>query len=220
MAMRIGITMRIVNNAGYPEERDALSKDWSEYIRSVLPAAVLIPLLNRDDYTVKIMRDLKIDGVILSNGNSWGEARARDETERQVVDYCLKHKLPLLGVCRGFQVLNILFGGRIEKDIRSVKGENHVCVVHAADIVKGPPFRKWSNGKGLKVNSFHNQGVTAEGISPKFEVFAETKRGVVEGFFHRTKPIIGIQWHPERKNPSGMFDRQLITGLFNKGIFV
>jgi len=57
-------------------------------------------------------------------------------------------------------------------------------------------------------------------VAPQLEVFAMTKGGVIEGFCHRAKPIIGIQWHPERKNgKAASFDRQLISNLFNKGVF-
>ena len=77
-------------------------------------------------------------------------------------------------------------------------------------------FSNWTKYKKLKVNSFHRQGIIEKCLSDKFDIFAKTRKGTVEGFYHRRYPIIGIQWHPERKSPSRTFDRMLIKNIFNK----
>lgn len=198
--------MRVVNNDTYPEVRDALSADWSKYIKKVLPDAVLIPIINDPKNAVRTLRELRIEGVILSNGNDWGEAKQRDETEKKIVDYCVKNKLPLLGVCRGFQVLNVLFGGKLDKNISAKIGQNHAGIVHSVKI----------NGKIIKVNSYHNHGILLSSLAPAFKVLAETQNGLVEAFYHPRKPILGLQWHPERKNPSESLNKSLIKGIFNQ----
>ena len=71
----------------------------------------------------------------------------------------------------------------------------------------------------LLVNSFHNQGVSEEGLSSKLKPFAVTKDGLVEGFFHQKKPLLAIQWHPDRRNPSAQYDIKLINTFLSKGIF-
>lgn len=220
MPLRIGITMRVVRNDGYPEERDALSSDWSVYINKVMPQAVLIPILNSPNSAVRVINDLKINGVILSGGNNWGDAPERDETERKIVGYCLKSGLPVLGVCRGMQVLNLLLGGKIERNIHKASEESHAGTVHDIYIKEAGAFKKLAKGAVCRVNSFHEQGVLVNRVASQLKVFAITKGQVVEGFYHRSKPVIGIQWHPERKNiKAAAFDCRIAQELFNKGAF-
>ncbi len=191
--------MRVTNNETYPEVRDALSADWSQYINKIMPEATLVPLLNEPKNVIRTMKELKLDGVILSNGNDWGEAKNRDETEKKVVDYCLKNRLPVLGVCRGFYVLNILLGGKFDKNISGKIGENHAGTVHQVEI----------NGKIVNVNSYHNHGVLIGSLAPELKVLAKTKSGLVEAFYHPKKSILAMQWHPERKSPDEKFTKTL-----------
>lgn len=217
MSIRIGITMRVTENTSYPEQRDALSKEWGDYIAGVLPEAILVPLLNRPDDVIRSVEELNIDGIILSGGNDWGVAVERDETEKRLVDYCIQRDTAVLGICRGMEVLNLLFGGRLEDDIYKASKEEHVNVNHTVKIQRGR-FADWEEDEIL-TNSFHNQGIMVSGASDEFNVFAQTAMGVVEGFYHSSMPVVGVQWHPERSNPSSAFDRQLIRALFCGSVF-
>ena len=218
MKMKIGITMRVVNNDTYLDRRDALSTDWPEYLSSVLHNAFIIPLLNQPDRIKKIIEELKITGVILSNGNNWGEVLERDETEIHIVEYCIEKNIPIFGVCRGFQVLNVFFGGSLETNLVDIGKGNHVATEHRVEIVNRA-FTELTKKAETEVNSFHDQGVIVEGLSKKLRVFAMTCDGVVEGFFHPNRPVMAIQWHPERSNPSASYDRHIITRFFGKGSF-
>ena len=71
----------------------------------------------------------------------------------------------------------------------------------------------------IVVNSYHNHGVLLEGLAKELRAFGTSADGVVEALHHPTKPMIGIQWHPERDNPSGGLDSYLITQLFEYGVF-
>lgn len=212
--MRIGITMRVVKNETYSEVRDALSRDWTVYFRRLFPHAILIPIINEPRRILRQVKELKLDAFVLSNGNDWGEFPERDETEKRLVVYALRKNIPVLGVCRGFQVLNIIFDGKIEKNIARGRA-NHAGTRHEVSLSESP-FRKYSKSKILKVNSYHHQGVVVSGVAKSLRIFAQTTDGVVEGFYHPTKPIVGIQWHPERKSPSQHFDRKLILNLFRR----
>lgn len=215
--MRIGITMRNGDSAKYAEKRDALSKDWTTYLGLLFPDAIIIPLLNRPMNIIKTMKELRIDRVILSNGGDWGLDIMRDSTEKKLLAYCIKHRIPILGVCRGMQVLNVLFGGRLENDVQEKTGHEHrKGTIHAVEIIAKTPFSKFTKKKTMSVNSYHHQGVTASGIARPLKIFAQSSDRLVEGLYHPTKPIVGIQWHPERKNPSANFDKKVITNLFKK----
>lgn len=216
--MKIGITMRVVNNVAYPERRDALSADWPKYLADLFPNAFAIPLLNRPDSVKEIIEDLEITGIILSNGNNWGEALERDETEKQIVEYCMINNMPVFGVCRGFQVLNIFLGGSLETNLASIGKGCHIAVEHQVSIVNKTFMQFVKNGE-MTVNSFHAQGVVVEGLSSELNAFAVTNDGVVEGFFHPDKPVMAIQWHPERSSSSVHYDRQMIMRFFSEGAF-
>lgn len=218
MTLRLGITMRVIENTGYPERRDALSREWAEYIGSIFPGAILIPIVNKTDRVEEIIKDLNIGGMILSGGNDWGEAQDRDETERIIVDYCKTINLPILGVCRGMQVLNILFGGTIAKNLKGIGKSDHTATEHHV-MIEGSSFQRLTGNGKIYVNSFHNHGILIDGVARDLKVFAMTTDGIVEGLAHNTLPILAIQWHPERKSPSSIFDQQLINRLFTKGSF-
>lgn len=199
-----------------PEYRDALSRDWSRYLRSLFHDAIIIPLLSRPDMVIATMKTLDINRVIFSNGGDWGEDKSRDATEKKLFVYCVKQKIPVLGVCRGFQVINILCGGGLQNDIRKKTGRNHRGVIHEIEILNKTHFAKFSRRNIIKVNSYHNQGILVSDIAPRLRIFAKTNDGVVEGLYHPTQRIVGIEWHPERKNPSADFDKKIITNLFKK----
>jgi len=210
--------MRVVNNDTYVDRRDALSMDWPEYLSSVLHNALIIPLLNQPDRVKEIIKELKIAGIILSNGNNWGEALERDNTEIRIVEYCMEKNIPIFGVCRGFQVLNVFFGGSLETNLADIGKGNHVAVTHRVEIVNRA-FTKLTKKAETEVNSYHNQGVIVEGLSKELRAFAVTCDGVVEGFFHPDRPVMAIQWHPERSNPVSSYDRHIIEQFFSKGDF-
>jgi len=206
--------MRIVKNTEYAEVCDALSVEWGNYLRDIFQDIIVVPLLNKPDHAIRVIEERHLDGVVFSNGNDWGEAEARDVTERAIFNYVIKRRLPILGVCRGFQVLNVLCGGTLDKDIQSSSGENHVATIHDVEIVANDFLRGYTVGQTISVNSFHRQGVLQGGIASNLKIFAKTKSGVVEGFYHPKELIVGIQWHPERNNPAAELDKGIVTDFF------
>ena len=115
----------------------------------------------------------------------------RQKVEKKILDYAILREIPVLGICRGAQFINIAFGGNIEPVA------DHVGV-HAV---------KYEN-KPYSVNSFHNfgAGIKNLGIAIQPIVFAED--GIVEAFTVTNKKILGIQWHPERaEGNEELFDK-------------
>jgi len=211
--MRIGITMRQISNDTYPERRDALSDDWGIFIKKIFPQATLVPLLNDPTRVVKVIKDLDLQAIILSGGNDWGAAPDRDATEKKLISYCVGQKIPLIGVCRGMQVLNMVFGGKLEENVKKTTGVNHVNIKHTVHIMDNPFFVS-KQGKDIVVNSFHNQGILRDDMSKQLKVFA-LSGDIVEGLFCPGKPIVGVQWHPERKGSDFEFDKRLLKNLFS-----
>lgn len=206
--------MRVIEMNEYPETRDGLSQDWTRYLHEVFPDAVIVPLLNSPDSMERTICTLGLDALILSNGNDWGSVPLRDQTEQRIIDLAFAKSIPLLGICRGMQVLNAVLGGELTRDIQGATHEAHVRVMHEIRLLEHTPFRALSASAYCQVNSFHRQGVCKDGIAPALKPFAITAAGVVEGLYHPFKPIVAMQWHPERNNPSTELDKKIITRLF------
>lgn len=178
----IGITQRLATQESYQERREILALDWGKFFskREILP----IPL----SYEIGIENySLLLDGVILSGGNDLSffssdiNSLLRDKYESEVIEFCVKNHLPLLGVCRGAQMIAHYFDSSLEKC------EGHI----------GEHSISWSNGESERVNSFHHYKIVLLGAELEYEAVSED-RGV-EAFSHRSLPIYGIMWHPERE---------------------
>lgn len=118
--------------------------------------------------------------IVLSGGNDVGQSVDRDTTERYLLDYAWGHDLPVLGVCRGMQMMNVWAGG----DLIPVNG--HVGTRH-----------QLSGSMDGQVNSYHSFGITA--CPAGFVVLARAEDGGVEAIGHADRPWEGWMWHPERE---------------------
>jgi gamma-glutamyl-gamma-aminobutyrate hydrolase PuuD len=194
--MIILVSMRVVENAGYPERRDAISHDWTRLFNNFGITPLLVPngIADATRYF-----DIGAKGLLLTGGDSLGPDDApstRDRTEQSLLSDALRRKLPVLGVCRGLQIINRHFGGRVER----VLPEPHV----------GDHDVRLAGGELIRINSFHDEGVLTSGLAPVLSAFAVTAGDVVEGVRHETLPLMAIQWHPERSSPSAKLDSELL----------
>lgn len=145
-----------------------------------------------DDY----LSELSLDAIMLSGGDDVGESPARDRTERAALALAEREGLPVLGICRGMQVMNVLAGGTL------AQVEGHVATRHE---VQGPQIAP------REVNSFHRLGILPEGLAANLEATAWAPDGTVEAVQHQRLPWTGIMWHPERESPFAEEDLRLVT---------
>lgn len=197
---RIVISQRNDQIAGRNECRDALDVQWAILLESleILPIVMPSGIYKVDSY----LTELNIDGFILSGGNDIGSSPFRDSVEERIISFAKNRNLPVLGVCRGMQFLNHIESGTL------VRCEGHVSTTH---LLHGDWAR---NNNVSKVNSYHDQAITAKTLSPSFRVLAETEDHVIEAFEHREYPWLGIMWHPEREEPFSKPDLELIKQHF------
>ena len=134
----IGISLRVVENTDYNEKRDALSQDWSKFFEKLEINPLLIP--NTIKNISSFLEDMDVHGLILSGGDNIGDNPNRDETEQKIIDYSFAKKIPLIGICRGMQVLNTFFGGAIE----TLENSKHVGNPHSVSLNKN--FASCSGG--------------------------------------------------------------------------
>lgn len=125
----------------------------------------------------------------------------RDEFEFALVERAFERGIPILGVCRGHQLINVALGGSLVQDLPLGEGESHAAKAyyrkyrsHAITITTGTLLGK-IYGEHLKVNSFHHQAIKEPGHGVVPVAWAED--GVIEAFEVPGKPVIGVQWHPE-----------------------
>lgn len=153
----------------------------------------------------------EIDGLCLSGGGDiapreYGAVDAgdvcediderRDKTELDVVRSALARDLPVLGVCRGFQMLNVAFLGQLVQNV-----DGHRSTDHATHTVTPAPGSKLAQACGadpIQVNSRHHQAVTRGtlGESLRPTAFVGDLVEAFEATAHRW--VVGVQWHPER----------------------
>ncbi len=136
----------------------------------------------------------------------------KDEIEIELIRYALRRNLPIFGICRGSQLLNVVCGGTLYGDVQKEKKSSlkHIDFAHydtyrhPISIVAGSPLQKWYGRKALRVNSYHHQGI--RDLAPRFQPMAYSKDGLVEAYYDPEENfVVGLQFHPERmlEEPAG-----------------
>ena len=188
--LKIGISLRVVENTDYNEKRDALSHDWSQFFEKLGINPLLIPNTIKD--ISSFLEDMQVEGLFLSGGDNIGDNQDRDETEQKIINYCLEKKIPLIGICRGMQVINTFFGGGIE----TLENSKHVGDPHFVSLNKN--IAEFLHTNELQVNSFHNNIIKQKNLGKNLKPFAMANDDTIEGFYHTKLPMFGVMWHPER----------------------
>lgn len=216
--LNIGISCRVTEAKDYFEERNSLSLDWISLFNRLNFFPILIP--NGISNLESFIDNCNLDGVILSGGNNVNPKLyssndrlssiydIRDKSEFEIIEYCQKNNLPLIGICRGMFILNIFFRGGLSHNIKEHVNQNHK--------VKISRFNNYFNENKL-VNSFHKQGIKKENISPNMDYFAISEDGIIEGIYNIENSFYGLQWHPERK-PNDKQTERFMVDIFNKKI--
>jgi putative glutamine amidotransferase len=218
--VQIAITQRVTHNPSYKDDRDALSHDWVLFLEATVPGCVVVPVPNNIRNVKAWLDAINPDVVILSNGNDLGAEKIRDECERGVMHWAIEKGKPLLGVCRGLQFVNCYFGGGLTTDLNKEVSMNHVAKPHTVSVIH-PVFSRLLNDKSAagRVNSYHNQGVQADELASGLTAFATTADGTIEGLVHDSKPIMAVQWHPERDGNDHSFGPILVRKFMQEGRF-
>lgn len=124
--------------------------------------------------------------------------KRRYESDMALAEAVLGCHFPILGICGGAQLINIISGGKLVQDIES--SVIHAGgAVHKVKITGGKILRSLFGGKEFKVNSFHHQAISPCHIGKGFEVAALSEDGIIEAIESKSERfMLGLQWHPER----------------------
>jgi len=194
----VAVTQRVCVTSEYGERRDCIDQQWTRF----LAACGLLPLLlpNVIQAAIGLWESINIGGLILTGGNDLavlgGDAPERDALESELLDLARRQRLPVLGVCRGMQVIQHHFAVPLSRV------EGHVTHKQVIRVLNEP----------REVNSFHH--FAALDSRPPLGVWAVADDGVVKAVRHSAEPITGIMWHPERSAQFSPADVKLFREVF------
>jgi N5-(cytidine 5'-diphosphoramidyl)-L-glutamine hydrolase len=194
----IAITQRVAVIPQYGERRDCLDQAWARFVAAcgLLP----LPVPNVPQVALSLFERADIAGLLLTGGNDLtslgGDAPERDATENALVDAAQARGLPVLGVCRGMQLIQQRHAVPLDRV------EGHVTPSQIIQI----------NGEPMTVNSYHCFAARESRVP--LEVWAVAADGVVKAVRHTARPVTGIMWHPERQTPFCASDIALFHSVF------
>lgn len=195
------------------------------YFSAIIDAGA-IPLMlspDMDDDMIDVCLK-RLDGLFLAGGNDiapecfgaqpveeLGEVNPlRDQLEMKLIPRAFAMNMPVLGICRGVQIMNVAMGGTLWQDLpsqyrtqdgRPPIAHRQTCPdfypSHSVSIDKDSNLQSLLSAQKIQVNSFHHQAVAD--VAPEMRASAYAPDGVIEAIEHPFHPFfLGVQWHPER----------------------
>ena len=191
------------------------------YVRALAAAGcapVLIPILDDDDRLRAVYE--RLDGIVFPGGadvapEEYGEAPIdnlnvveppRDRTELTLARWAFADDLPVLGICRGQQLLNVALGGSLYQDLRhqevttvehsDADGRPRNAMIHRVRLDPASRLAQLIDETSIDVNSLHHQAVKA--VAPPLKATGTSDDGVIESLESEERRfLIAVQWHPE-----------------------
>jgi gamma-glutamyl-gamma-aminobutyrate hydrolase PuuD len=207
---------------------DALEVSYIEYFSSL--GVTLLPIPNNAKYVKSYFETLHIDGIILSGGGDiqpalyGGDvaehddyASDRDETEEMLLAIALRQDIPVLGICRGMEFINVHFGGKIQPTANVTGVLVHDETRHM--ITLSDDSLMHTVGTDVEVNSYHRMVIGEDQLAPELIAFATAPDHTVEGFYHPAFAVAAIVWHPERETAPSVINEVLVDAFLSRKLF-
>ena len=212
---------RVAISSGFNEDetRITLRVPYVEALQSAGASVVVLPPTVDEGEMMQWLADFAIDGVVLSGGGDFDshyfgeenlpqvnvESARRDAADFALYACCRRLNLPVLGICRGMQLINVAHGGTLIADLPTVLGEEfsvHSQTLpgeypsHKLQILPESRIAKLMEGLEFDVNSHHHQSVAKIGNDLRATGFSAD--GIVEVIEGIEDNIVGVQFHPEK----------------------
>jgi putative glutamine amidotransferase len=202
----------------------------------------MVPLLDDDEPTLREIYE-RLDGLLIPGGvdmdpGTFGEPRhprlgavdpARDQVELTLVRWALADRKPILGLCRGAQVINVALGGTLYQDIEAqvpaaikhdyfpTAGFSRDHLAHEVTLTRGSRLEVLLDAPRILVNSMHHQGIKA--LAPALVPAATAPDGIIEAVELEAEQFcVGVQWHPEVFEMTNPHTRQLFTAFMRAAL--
>ena len=197
---KIGITMRYIYEDG--TQKHFINNDYLKYVDNLF-IPIALPIDKNIDELLELCDCFLVTGGDDMDSSWYNEPRhpktlnvepKMDVLDKTVIEYALKSGKPLLGICRGFQSLNVFLGGSLIQDIPNDTHRGLIDNVGITLTGEGNFFKEIYNNDS-KINSYHHQGINrlANDLIPTV-----MSNGLIEAVEHKTLPIVAVQWHPEK----------------------
>ncbi|GAA3084108.1 putative glutamine amidotransferase [Kribbella aluminosa] len=204
----VAITQRVTTVPHRGETGDYLDQRWIQ--RLAEQQLAVLPLPNHPPTIRHLLQLVPIRMLILSGGNNLATLPDasdtyphRDEAELVAIELAAAQQIPVLGVCRGAQLLAARLGAHL------VRRSGHAGTQHSVRTMPVAAPMPWTWPARFEVTSHHDWVITKRSLPAGIKVLAEADDGTVEAFTHPTERQWGLMWHPEREPAGGYADRVL-----------
>ncbi len=201
---KIAITQRIDISPTYYEVRSGLDIQWAKFFES----SNILPIILPYKYSFETyFNTLDIEGIIFSGGNDFYHqtqskiSKIRDDYEYELLEFAISNKIPIIGICRGMQMIGKYFGVKLNSI------QNHVATKHAIKFNENASCYSLINSQS-KVNSYHNS--TLAHLPKGFVEVAVSNDNCIEAIENPERRIYAQMWHPERNTIPEKQDINLI----------
>jgi len=204
----------------------------SKYTAALRRAGAKAVWIEPDDLEKAVSSILECDGLLLPGGEDvdpayYGQTptekcgtiiRQRDIAEMKILDAFFATGKPILGICRGAQLMNVYFGGTLHQDIKDISRCNHddwkhkETGNHRVTLFPGTKLSGMISRKAFIANSLHHQAV--DNVAPMLIAAAVSEDGITEAVEHpEHRFCIGVQWHPEHMCAFSKPQRRLFSAF-------
>jgi len=192
------ISQRLDKVGPHKELRNNLDLRFVKMIQELGFFPIIFP--NNLKNALKSIKRFNPKAIILSAGGDPLKRDSRYQTEKKLISYSIKKKIPIIGFCRGAQFINIYFCGKISKVRNHVRTKNKI-----SGII--------TENKDVYVNSYHDYGIKTKDLGKNLKIMAIANDNSIECFVHKTKKVMGIMWHPERYRALRKFEKKIIKNF-------